>query len=152
MTAASNVSPMTAPRSGFNPAALAASLGQSAKSVPAETSNTPKATIYLGVGVLRDGVDINDENYVIDAAKDLINLPQMQGLDNMKPDDRRASTQEFADQQAERNDLLEDLIQQCMATLEPGETRILPLYVTVYRKKDEVVAAPRAARTSKSFF
>ena len=138
-----------APRSGFDPKALAASLGKGAAATTGTTaSDTPKATVYLGVGVLRDGAD--HEN--IDPAKDIINLPQMQGLDNMKPDDRRASTQEFADQQAERNDLLEDLVAQTLGTLEPGETRIIPMYVTVYRKKDEVVAAPATKRERTSFF
>ena len=138
----------SAPRSGFDPKALAASLGKAPASNTAASNDTPRATVYLGVGVLRDGVDTDN----IDPAKDIINLPQMQGLDNMKPDDRRASTQEFADQQAERNDLLEDLVSQALSTMEPGETRIVPLYVTVYRKKDEVVAAPATKRERVSFF
>lgn len=143
----------TAPKSSFNPAALAAQLGKTGGNVTSihggDTNTTPKATVYLAVGVLRDGVNPDDG---IDPSTDLINLPQMQGLDNMKPDDRRASTQEFADQQAERNDLLQDLVEQCLSTLQPGETRMLPLYVTVYRKKDEVVAAPSKPRTRTSFF
>ena len=139
-----------APASRFDPAALAAQLGKGAAVGSTTTSDTPKATVYLGVGVLRDGVDIDSPDF--DPSKDIINLPQMQGLDNMKPDDRRASTQEFADQQAERNDLLEDLVAQTMGTLEPGETRVIPFYVTVYRKKDEVVAAPAKTRERKAFF
>ena len=141
----------TAPKSTFNPTALAASLStatHSAGANTADTSNTPKANVYLAIGVLRDDVDMEN----INPATDLINLPQMQGLDNMKPDTRKASTQEFADQQAERNGLLQDLVEQCLTTLQPGETRMIPLYVSVYRKKDEIEAAPAKTRTRVSFF
>lgn len=139
----------TAPKAqGFDPKALAAKLGTGAAATTETT--TPKATLYLGVGVLRDGVDPSSPDF--DPSKDIINLPQMQGLDNMKPDDRRASTQAFANEQAERNELLADLIEQSLGTLEPGESRVIPFYVTVYKKKDEVVAEPAATREKKSFF
>lgn len=141
----------TAPKAqGFDPKALAAKLGAGAATGSTNESTTPKATLYLGVGILRDGVDINADDF--DPAKHIINLPQMQGLDNMKPDDRRASTQAFANEQAERNELLADLIEQSLGTLEPGESRVIPFYVTVYKKKDEVVAEPAPARERKSFF
>ena len=141
----------TAPISGFNPSALAASMAAIAGS--ATTTAAPakdKATVYLAVGVLRDGVDIDAESF--DPSKDLINLPQMQGLDNMRPDDRKAGTVEFANTQAESNDLLADLKEQALATLQPGERKVIPFYVTVYKVKEQVVAeAPAAPRAPRKF-
>ena len=140
------------PVSAFDPAAIARTMaaigsnGTVGNTAPAK----PMATIYLAIGTLRDGADIESEDF--DPAADLINLPQMQGLDNMNPDTRKASTQEFADIQAESNDFLEDLKTQALATMEPGERRVLPLYVTVYKVKDQVVAQPKARRTQRSFF
>lgn len=140
---------MTAPISGFNPSALAASMAAIANAGPTAAPTKDKATVYLAVGVLRDGVDIDAEGF--DPSKDLINLPQMQGLDNMNPDNRKAGTVEFANTQAESNDLLADLKEQALATLQPGERKVIPFYVTVYKVKEQVVAdaaavAPRAPR------
>lgn len=141
---------MTRPVSDI--AALSASLAGLASTAATAAPAKDKASIYLSVGALRDGVQIDSPTF--DASKDLVTLPQMIGLDNMNPDTRRAGTVEFANQQAERNDFLTDLVEQSMATLTPGETRILPFYVTIYRKKDEVVAdtAVVAARPKVSFF
>jgi hypothetical protein len=142
-----------APRSTFDPIALAASVAAIAAGGTASNAAPAKdrATVYLGIGTLRDGVDPHSDTF--NPATDLINLPQMTGLDNMRPDDRKAGTQEFANQQAERNEFLEDLKAQALASMEPGETKIVPLYVTVYRKKDDVVAevAP-TSRAKTSFF
>lgn len=140
---------MTAPISGFNPSALAASMAAIANAGPAAAPTKDKATVYLAVGVLRDGVDVDSADF--DPSKDLINLPQMQGLDNMNPDNRKAGTVEFANTQAESNDLLADLKEQALATLQPGERKVIPFYVTVYKVKEQVVAdaaavAPRAPR------
>lgn len=143
---------MTASAPRFDPAVLAASMAAlgGASAPAAAAPQKEKASIYLAFAQLRDGADTNNP----DPVKDFITLPQMTGLDNMNPDTRRAGTQEFANEQAERNEFLEDLIEQAMATLQPGETRLIPLYVTIYRKKDEVVAAPveARARTKTSFF
>jgi hypothetical protein len=146
---------MTASAPRFDPAVLAASmaaLGQTASGSLASAAPTPKekASIYLAFAQLRDGADTSNP----DPVKDFITLPQMTGLDNMNPDTRRAGTQEFANEQAERNEFLQDLIEQSLSTLAPGETRLIPLYVTIYRKKDEVVAAPVEARKREkiSFF
>lgn len=141
-----------APVSSFDPAAVARTMAAlSGAGVSANAPQTKdKATIYLAIGTLRDGVDIEAEGF--DPATDLINLPQMQGLDNMNPDTRKAGTQEFADAQAESNDFLADLKEQALATMQPGERRIVPFYVTIYKVKDQVVAQPQAARTKRSFF
>jgi hypothetical protein len=101
---------------------MAALAGGAAANGPAAVTKE-KATIYLGVGYLRDGVDISSPDF--DPARDIINLPQLTGLDNMNPDTRRAGTQEFADRQADSNGLLEDLSGEALATMVPGETRIL---------------------------
>lgn len=148
-----------AQRPAFDPTAIAATMAALAGGTgPASSSAAPaakeKATIYLAIGFIRDGVDISSADF--DPSRDIINLPQLTGLDNMNPDTRRAGTQEFADRQAESNDLLEDLTQEALATLEPGQTRILGmspngLVVSLYRKKDEVVAAPKAKRQKRSF-
>jgi hypothetical protein len=143
----------TAPRSTFDPVALAASVAAIAGGATASAApSKDRATVYLGIGTLRDGADPHSPDF--DPAKDLINLPQMTGLDNMRADDRKAGTVEFANQQAERNEFLEDLKAQALSSMEPGETKIVPLYVTVYRKKDDVVAdvAAVAARPKTSFF
>jgi hypothetical protein len=142
------------PRSSFNPAALAASLGagiSSAATTEQSSTKGPPATIYIAIGELREGVDINAEGFEFDPVKHLNNLPQMQGLDNMKPDERKASTQEFADQQAERNDFLSNLVENALTTMQPGETRLVNLYVTLYRKKEEVVAAPVQPRQRRTY-
>jgi hypothetical protein len=144
---------MTASAPRFDPAVLAASmaaLGQAAGATTAAPATKEKASIYLAFAQLRDGADTSNP----DPVKDFITLPQMTGLDNMNPDTRRAGTQEFANEQAERNEFLQDLIEQSLSTLAPGETRLIPLYVTIYRKKDEVVAAPVEARKREkiSFF
>lgn len=141
--------PTSTLRPDFNPAALAASLAAVTGAAGAAAPAKDKATVYLAIGTLRDGVDISSDDF--DPAKDLINLPQMQGLDNMRPDDRKANTQEFADLQAEQNDFLQDLKEQALATLQPGERRVIPVYVTVYRVKDQVVAQPKAERTKRQF-
>lgn len=142
MTApAHNLSALTASLAG-----LAAISGNQSTAAPAKD----KATIYIGVGTLRDGADVNSETF--DPATDLINLPQLTGLDNMNPDTRKAGTVEFATQQAERNEFLEDLKAEALSKMAPGETKIVPLYVTIYRKKDDVVAAaPVAGRVKQSF-
>lgn len=142
----------TAPRSDFNPALLAASMA--ALTGAAGTAAAPakdKATVYLAIGTLRDDERAPHTVDDFDPSKDLINLPQMQGLDNMREDDRKANTQEFADTQSESNDFLNDLKEQVLATLEPGERRVIPVYVTVYRVKDQVVAQPKAERVKKQF-
>lgn len=141
------------PRSTFDPAVIAASMNALA-SVGGNAANNvvpmrDRATIYLNIGTLRDGVDPHSESF--DPAKDLINLPQMTGLDNMNPDTRKAGTVEFATQQAERNEFLEDLKLEALSKMEPGQTVVLPLYVTIYRKKDDVVAAPVVGRKKQSF-
>lgn len=141
----------------FNPATVAAVAQQMATSGAAigTAANKQPATLFLAIGFVRDGVDLNQP---IDPKQDIVNLPQLIGLDNMKPDDRRASTQEFADEQAEKNDMLADLVEQSLATLEPGEIRVLGcdpasgLIVTIYRKKDEIVAAPRPKAARRTFF
>ena len=140
------------PRSTFDPAVIAASMNALAQAGGAAATAAPvkdRATIYLNIGTLRDGVDPTSEDF--DPARDLINLPQMTGLDNMNPDTRKAGTVEFANQQAERNEFLEDLKLEALSKMEPGQTVVLPLYVTVYRKKDDVVATPLANRQKKSF-
>ena len=140
------------PRSTFDPAVIAASMNALAQAGGAAATAAPvkdRATIYLNIGTLRDGVDPTSEDF--DPARDLINLPQMTGLDNMNPDTRKAGTVEFANQQAERNEFLEDLKLEALSKMEPGQTVVLPLYVTVYRKKDDVVATPPANRQKKSF-
>lgn len=143
----------TAPRSTFDPALIAAAIGNGlsqANSNVVPMAAKDRATIYLNIGTVRDGVDPHSESF--DPAKDLINLPQMTGLDNMRPDERKAGTVEFATQQAERNEFLEDLKLEALSKMEPGQTVVLPLYVTIYRKKDDVVAAaPVAGRTKQSF-
>lgn len=144
----------TAPRSTFDPAVIAASMNALASAGAAASNNVvpirDRATVYLNIGTLRDGVDPHSEDF--DPAKDLINLPQMTGLDNMNPDTRKAGTVEFATQQAERNEFLEDLKLEALSKMEPGQTVVLPLYVTIYRKKDDVVAAaPVAGRKKQSF-
>lgn len=141
---------MTTPVSGFNASALAASMAALTGGATAAAPAKDKATVYLAIGTLRDdsiGVDHKD----FDPSKDLINLPQMQGLDNMREDDRKANTQEFADTQAESNDFLNDLKEQCLATLEPGERKVIPVYVTVYRVKDQITAQPKAERVKRQF-
>lgn len=141
-----------APVSTFDPRQVAATMAAlGAASVAAPATAKEKATIYLAIGTLRDEeIAPGDEGF--DPNKDLINLPQMQGLDNMRPDDRKAGTTEFATTQAESNDFLNDLREQALATLAPGERKIVPFYVTVYRKKDEVVAeAPATPRPRRSF-
>ena len=143
---------MSAPRSTFDPAVIAASMTALAQAGGAAATTAPakdRATIYLNIGTLRDGVDPTSEDF--DPSRDLINLPQMTGLDNMNPDTRKAGTVEFANQQAERNEFLEDLKLEALSKMEPGQTVVLPLYVTVYRKKDDVVATPPANRQKKSF-
>jgi hypothetical protein len=140
----------TAPISGFNPSALAASMAAIAGAGTTAAPAKEKATVYIAVGVLRDGVDIDAEGF--DPSKDLINLPQMQGLDNMKPDERKAGTVAFATEQQESNDLLADLKEQALASMQPGERKIIPFYVTVYKVKEPVVAeAPAAPRTPRKF-
>ena len=143
----------TAPRSTFDPAVIAASMNALANASGNAANNVvpirDRATIYLNIGTLRDGVDPHSESF--DPAKDLINLPQMTGLDNMNPDTRKAGTVEFATQQAERNEFLEDLKLEALSKMEPGQTVVLPLYVTIYRKKDDVVAAPVTGRKKQSF-
>jgi hypothetical protein len=143
----------TAPRSTFDPAVIAASMNALANAGGNAANNVvpirDRATIYLNIGTLRDGVDPHSESF--DPAKDLINLPQMTGLDNMNPDTRKAGTVEFATQQAERNEFLEDLKLEALSKMEPGQTVVLPLYVTIYRKKDDVVAAPVTGRKKQSF-
>jgi hypothetical protein len=141
------------PRSTFDPAVIAASMNALAN-VGANGANNvvpirDRATIYLNIGTLRDGVDPQSEDF--NPATDLVNLPQMTGLDNMNPDTRKAGTVEFANKQAESNEFLEDLKLEALSKMEPGETRVLPLYVTIYRKKDDVVATPPANRQKKSF-
>ena len=142
----------TAPRSTFDPSAMAASMAALAQA-GTSTNVVPmrdRATVYLNIGTLRDGVDPHSEDF--DPAKDLINLPQMTGLDNMNPDTRKAGTVEFATQQAERNEFLEDLKLEALSKMEPGQTVVAPLYVTIYRKKDDVVAAaPVVGRKKQSF-
>lgn len=145
---------MTAtPRSTFDPAMIAASMNALANAGGSTTNNVvpirDRATVYLNIGTLRDGVDPTSEDF--NPATDLINLPQMTGLDNMNPDTRKAGTVEFATQQAERNEFLEDLKLEALSKLEPGQTVVLPLYVTIYRKKDDVVAAPVTGRKKQSF-
>lgn len=139
----------TAPK--FDPAILAASLNAlgASTTTTAAAPAKDKATLYLAIGCLRD--PDAPEGSEFNAKTDLVNLPQLFGLDNMKPDDRRAGTQEFADEQAEKNAFLQDLTEECLASMEPGEIRVLPLYVTVYRKKDDVVAAPVTQRVRRSF-
>ncbi len=143
----------TAPRSTFDPAVIAASMNALANAGGNAANNVvpirDRATVYLNIGTLRDGVDPHSESF--DPAKDLINLPQMTGLDNMNPDTRKAGTVEFATQQAERNEFLEDLKLEALSKMEPGQTVVLPLYVTIYRKKDDVVAAPVTGRKKQSF-
>lgn len=145
-----------APKSSFDPVAVARTMealqGLSGNGTAGNSDKptTPKATIYIAIGTPRDGADIESEDF--DLATDMINLPQMQGLDNMNPDTRKAGTQEFADQQALSNDFLEDLREQALATMQPGERRLLPLYVTVYKVKDQVVAQPAPKRQKRSFF
>ncbi len=141
------------PRSTFDPAVIAASMNALA-SVGGNAANNvvpmrDRATIYLNIGTLRDGVDPQSKDF--NPATDLINLPQMTGLDNMNPDTRKAGTVEFATQQAERNEFLEDLKLEALSKMEPGQTVVLPLYVTIYRKRDDVVAAPVVGRKKQSF-
>lgn len=139
---------------GFDPKAMAAAMSAvaGAATQPAGVT-TEKASIYLAIGYVREGVDLS----ALDPKTDIINLPQLIGLDNMKPDTRRAGTQAFADEQAEKNDLLSDLVEESLKTLEPGEIRVLGcdqdsgLIVTIYRKKDEVVAAVPAKRAKRTF-
>ena len=144
----------TAPRSTFSPAALAASMaaltgGTSAAAAAAGTSDTKeKASIYIAVGILRDE-NIGVDHQHFDPSRDLINLPQMQGLDNMRPDTRKAGTVEFANNQAESNDLLDDLKDQALASMQPGERKIIPFYVTLYKVKEEVVAATPVERVKR---
>jgi len=140
---------VTALKPAFDPALLAASMAalggaNSTTAAPAKE----KATLYLAIGTVRDGVD---DTTGFDPKTDLINLPQLIGLDNMRPDDRRAGTQEFADEQAEKNEFLADLVEQALATMEPGEIRTMPFVVTIYRKKDEVVAAPKPQREKRKY-
>ena len=137
-------------RPTFNAGALAASL----QALTGGATTTPaadvkeKAQVYVAVGVLRDEA-IGIEHKDFDASKDLINLPQMQGLDNMRPDTRKAGTVEFATSQAESNDLLEDLKEQALANMQPGERKIIPFYVTLYKVKEEVVATLPAERVKR---
>lgn len=140
----------TAPISTFNPAALAASMAAISATTAAAAPVKEKATVYIAVGVLRDGVDPEAEGF--DPTKDLINLPQMQGLDNMNPDTRKAGTVAFATEQQESNDLLADLKEQALASMEPGERKVIPFYVTIYKVKDQVVAeAPATPRVKRQF-
>ena len=134
-------------------AALAGPSGAGAKdSAPAKD----KASIYVCVGFLRDDApEIDSPDF--DAMKHIINLPQLQGLDNMAHDTRRAGNTEFAERQQDSNDLLDDLKAQALASLEPGQTRIIGvctngLVVSIYRRKDEVVAQPKADRPTRNFF
>lgn len=148
---------MTAPirTAGFDSAAMAAAMaavaGGNTNTTAAPASE--KASIYLAVGFVRDGADLS----ALNPKEDIINLPQLIGLDNMKPDTRKAGTQAFADEQAEKNEILADLVEEAMKTLEPGEIKVLGcdpnsgLIVTVYRKKDEVVAQVAAKRTKRTF-
>lgn len=107
-----------------------------------------KATIYLAIGCLKNpDQDMSD----FDPTRDLTNLPQLIGLDNMNHDTRRAGTQQFADEQADKNGFLDDLVEQALATMEPGETRVTNFIVTLYRKKDDVVAAAPVARVKRQF-
>jgi hypothetical protein len=141
----------TAPVSTFDPRAAALAMAALGSQTTTAAPAKDKATIYLAIGTLRDdSIAPGEEGFDVNTS--LINLPQMQGLDNMNPDTRKAGTVEFANSQAESNDFLEDLKAQALATMEPGERRILPLYVSIYRKKDEVVAeAPATPRVRKSF-
>lgn len=143
----------------YDPKALSASLAALSagnNNAPTSAPAKDKATVYVAVGFLReDAPDINSEDF--DPMKHIINLPQLQGLDNMNPDTRKAGSTEFAERQADSNELLEDLTSQALATLEPGQTRILGvcpngLVVSIYRKKDEIVAQPKAERTKRNFF
>lgn len=144
----------------YDAEALAASLkALSGGNTTSGTTSAPakdKATVYIAVGFLRDDApDMNSDDF--DPIKHIINLPQLQGLDNMNPDTRKAGSTEFAERQADSNELLEDLTAQALASLEPGQTRILGvapngLVVSIYRKKDEIVAQPKAERVKRSFF
>lgn len=141
-----------APKSSFDPAAYAAAMQQSGSAYGSSAATAPakeKATVYLQIGTPRD--DLPEDATAEMVIENLINLPQLIGLDNMKHDERKASTQAFADEQAERNEFLDDLVEEALSTLEPGETRIIPLYVTLYRKKDDVVAAPPKKRVKRSY-
>lgn len=143
----------TTKTAAFDPAQLAASFAklngagtQPGAAAPAKD----KATIYLAVGIIREEATSKSAEE-FDPKTDVINLPQLIGLDNMNHDTRRAGTVEFATEQAEKNALLDDLVADAMAKLAPGETRTLPFVVTIYRKKDEVVAELPAKRTVSTF-
>lgn len=143
----------------YDPAALAASMAALAGAGASTGTTAPakdKATIYVAVGFLNDDApEVSSPDF--DIMKHVTNLPQLQGLDNMSYDTRRAGNTEFAERQAASNELLDDLKAQALASLEPGQSKIIAvapngLVVSIYRRKDDIVAQPKADRPKRDFF
>lgn len=120
------------------------------------TGDSPKAEILLAIGELREGAPTpHDEGF--DAKEHVVNLPQMWGLDNMRPDTRKASTPEFAAKQADSNDFQEDLSADLLAKMQPEDLIVLAFdpktrfVVTAYRKKEEIVAPTTGRRQRRQY-